>query len=642
LRDIGDARISLEEVLSGAPDLAPVGRAEAATPLWRRALPWALFGVMSAVALAALTFVYFRRPVVLAGPVQRFEIAAPDADVDAVALSPDGTRLLLVSSGQNLASRMWLRRMDSLETHPIAGTEGSVGLPFWSPDSRFIAFGTVGGKLKRIDTEGGPAQALCDSGSYVVGGFWTPHGKIVFSDPSRPPGLWEVPAAGGVSSPLPGIEGNAHIAGPVLLPDGRHFLYASGTATSGEVYLGSLDSKPGQHSKRLLSATGAEYAPSPVDPSLGYLLFGRAMSPGATTATLMAQPFDLRKQEVVGEPAPVAEQVSSASVSLTGSLVYSVGGPTGTAGQLTLFDRQGKVLATVGEPGSYEHVAFSPDGKRVVAARKLQSGSENLWMVDLFRGISTRFTFGTGIDFFPVWSPDGNRIVFASVRNGALSGLYRKLSNGGGEEELLLQPDYGAVPVSWSGDGRLLIFGGGSTILDERIWVLPLDANGHAAGKPFPFVQKGVGIEERFSPGPQGHPLWVAYSSDESGRLEVYVRPFDPNSPTGTPAGGGKWQISTHGGTSPRWNGNGKELLYVAPDGTVMSAEVRGTGVFQSGIPKPLFKPKGPILQTSYAAYWDVTSDGEKFIFPVALSTSEAAPPRRFTVVLNWPSLLKK
>ena len=172
--------------------------------------------------------------------------------------------------------------------------------------------------------------------------------------------------------------------------------------------------------------------------------------------------------------------------------------------------------------------------------------------------------------------------------------------------------------------------------------MLPLDKDAHASGKPFVFVQKGVGFEGRFSPGPNGRPLWVAYSSNESGRYEIYVRPFDPGSPTGTPPGGGKWQVSTQGGMSARWNGNGKELFYVAPDGAVVSVEVSGTSVFQLGVPKPLFKPKGLAPQQSAYVDWDASSDGRKFIFAVPTSVSGTVPPPRFTVVLNWPSLLKK
>ena len=645
LRDIGDARISLDEVLSGTPE--PTLTAPTFVPAKRRWL-WAAIATMCLlIAIAGWLAGFYLRPKPTAEPIQRFEISAPDPSVSLCTLSPDGTRLLFYSNVS--PARFWLRRMDSLEAHPLEGTEGAVGFPFWSPDSRFITFGTQDGKLKKIDVEGGPAQILCDSGIPVVFGFWTPDGKIVFGDPSRPPGLWEVPSAGGVSSPLPGFEHprNQRPVAPMLLPDGRHFLYTLlSNATSGDVYLGSLDRNAGQQSSKKLPLTASPptYAPSPDDPTLGYLLFRSAAAPRSILATLMAQPFDPRKLELVGEPIRIAEQVSAANfwASRTGTLVYVSNTPASNVDQLTLFDRQGKTVGTVGEAGKYDSVAFSPDGKRVVAALiNPHSLGENLWMMDLTRGISMRFTFDSGWDVYPVWSADGNRIAFGSNRGGRVD-LYQKLSNGGSNDELLFKNDQetGEYPLSWSSDGRFLLFGESPTATAS---VLPVDTDGHAAGKPFLFSQEGVGFDLHFSPGPQGRPLWVAYSSNESGSYEIYVRPFDPNSPTGTPSGGGKWQVSTQGGMSPRWNSNGTELFYVAPDGTVMSVEVRGNnGAFQSGVPKALFKPKGLTSQMGPFVYWDASSDGKKFIFAIPQSENTAPPTAKFTVVLNWTSLLKK
>jgi eukaryotic-like serine/threonine-protein kinase len=653
LQAIGDARISLDEVLAGAPEPSVAGAARISPPLWRRSVPWAA-GFLAAAVAGVAVWIFKPSPIVPAHSVQRFEIVAPDPSVTGEgALSPDGTRLVFFQKVEgNTPGRLWLRRMDSLDAHPIEGTEGATsGVPFWSPDSRFIAF-NADGKLKKIDTEGGPAQVLCDSGPVVAGGFWAPDGRIIFGDPIREPGLWEVPAGGGVFSALSGFEhaGNPTLFFPSLLPDGKHFLYTSGSpfSSGGDVYIGSLDSKPGQQSFRKLlpGAWHAYYVPSQDDPDLGYVLFGFRSGAVGSTGPLMAQAFDVRKLDLVGEPVPIADQVPPRdfSASLTGTLVYVSGRASAETSQLTIFDRQGKVLGIVGEPGSYSYVAFSPDGKRVVASRyDLRSTSENLWMMDLARGISTRFTFDSQHDFYPVWSPDGSRIGFGSDRDGA-DHAFQKLSNGGGDDELLFKFDQGAgeVPLSWSDDGRFLLFGQ-APVASATNWVLPLDKDAHAAGKPFLFAGKGIGIEPKFSPGPQGRPLWIAYASKESGRYEIYVRPFDPNSANGVPPGGGKWQVSTQGGVSPRWNSDGKELFYVVPDGTIMSAEVSGSnGVFQSGIPKTLFKPKGSTPPQPGYYYWDASPDGTKFIFTVSASTNTAAPATRFTVVLNWTSLLKK
>jgi len=634
LQAIGDARIALNEVLSGAPDLALAGRSESAVPLWERALPWALFGV-TGVGLAALAFVHFgAKPVKSDAAVQRFEIAAPDVAVNMVyALSPDGTQLVLGSGVNSPGGRLWLRRMDSLDARPLESTDGALGLPFWSPDSHFIAF-AANGKLKKIDTEGGSAQVLCDIGQIVIGGFWTPSGRIIFSDPSRPPGLWEVDAGGGSPFPLAvPSQPRKSIILPVLLPDANHFLYviSSGEMNSADVYVGSLDSK---QSKKLVNGFLAGYSRSPRDPDKVYLLFARGTT---TEGQLMAQAFDLRKREMDGDAVLIAAQASSAAVSLNGTLAYAPG-LNSQGFRPTVYDRQGKVIAVAGEPGTYLTMAFSPDSARVAVSRRL-SNEDNLWMIDLARGISTRFTFDSASDQLPTWSPDGTRIAFGSSRADPPA-VYEKLSNGGSDEELLFKSDQTEVPLSWSGDGRFLLIG--ESAAAQIASVLPLDENGHAAGKPFVFVQKGVGAEEKFSPGPGGHPRWVAYSSNESGRYEVYVRPFDPSSPTGAPRGGGKWQVSTQGGLSPRWNGNGKELFYVAPDSTVMAVDVSGDNVFQFGTPKPLFKPQGLGPEPANIFFWDASSDGRKFVFSASPSTSASAPPPRFTVVLNWTSLLRK
>jgi eukaryotic-like serine/threonine-protein kinase len=602
-------------------------------------------------------------------PVQRFEIAQPEQNSalaqsferSLVSVSPDGRLLVFYGAGTkgtgDSGKQLWLRRTDSLEARPLEGTEGADGSPFWSPDSRFIVFGAQGGKLKKLDISTGLVQELCESGGQSLGGFWTPDGKIVFSTiMSGAPDLREVSASGGAASPFPAVErpsgAGDGILSPVLLPDGRHFVYLSGNGSNLRIDLGSLDAVPAQRAapKVLTQASflnvgppAIAFAPSPNNPNLGYLLFTR-VEEGSGSGTLLAQPFDLRKLQLTGEPIPVAEGVSFGdfSASLSGVLVYGSSGAPLENGQLTLFDRQGKTAGTVGEPGEYAYVAFSPDGKRVVAERaRPDATGANLWMMDLARGIGTRFTFDSGIDYSPVWSPDGNRVAFASFRSGRY-GIYQKLSNGGGEDELLMKSDHQTPPLSWSGDGRFLLFDDGP-LGTPNASVLPIDKNG-GAGKPFHLVQNGVGTDAEFSPGPQGRPLWVAYASNESGRYEIYVRPFDASSPNGVPLGGGKWQVSTEGGVSPRWNGDGKELFYVAPDGTVMSVEVGGSnGVFRSGIPKPLFKPKGlAVVPEPYLVLWDASSDGERFIFSVSQSANAAAPPSHFTVVLNWTSLLTK
>jgi len=643
LQAIGDARIALNEVLSGAPDLAPVSGAEpAAIPLWRRALPWALLGVMTAFALA-LAFVHFReRPT--AGQVTRFEISQPDKTNLSIAftLSPDGRKLAFLAPATNgQGAAVWIRSLETLNARPLDGTEGAGDLPFWSPDSRFIAFGAQG-KLKKIEASGAPPLTLCDADS-VYGGVWTRDDKIIFGSSA---GLRQVSASGGSPSP---VTTNGVAATPSLLPDGRHFVYVHGTGQGGGVgiYVGSLGMKPDERSSKKLLADNSNvvYAPSS-DPAFGYLLFVRGAPTPLALGTLMAQPFDARRLELVGEAIPIAEQVVgiSFSASDTNVLVYGTGFGAGAAqtapgdvwGQLAWFDRSGKVLETFGDPALYRTLSLSPDGKRVAFERADSQNltTRNIWLYEFARGVTTRFTFDSSWDLHPVWSPDGSRIVFGSSRTAAYD-LYQKTSNLAGEDELLYKSDDFKAPSSWSPDGRFLLFFNFDP--PDQIWLLPVGGGGDR--KPIPLERSQFNQQfGRFSPDGR----WIAYESDESGRWEIYVRPFDASAATGSSAGGaaatGKWMVSKGGGRNPRWSHDGKELLYLSDlGGTMMSVPVSTSGVFQAGIPKPLFKvPAGVYL-------WDVSSDGKRFIMAAPSAGSSVPPPSpKYTVVLNWPSLLKK
>lgn len=491
--------------------------------------------------------------------------------------------------------------------------------------------------MKKIEAAGGTAQILADVPG-IYGGFWTAEDRIVISAGGGLRDLWEVPATGGAVTKLPSVRHNAggSLDDPILLPDGRHFIYLRedyGGSPSSGIYLGSLDAKSLESAKKLLPDDSHIVYAQSQDPEVGYILFVRSGSPASSGATettvgaLMAQPFNVRKLETVGDPVSIAERVpnswSGFSVSQTGVLAYRAG-LAGAGNQLTWFDRQGKSLGAAGVAVETPSIAISPDGMRVVENRDSQSGSD-LWMLDLARGVSTRFTLAGGR--YPVWSPDGSRIVFESGRNGQ-SALYEKLSNGGSDDELLFKSDETKFPIGWSPDGRFLMFATGL----YQSWVLRLDGQGHSVGKPYLFVNRGLGGE--FS-----HDMrWVAYGSDESGQYEVYVRPFDLNSANGSPPGAGKWQISTTGGRSPRWNPNGKELFYMASDGAMMTVDITAKPGFQPGTPKLLFKAN--VLATAVpGAAWDVSPDGKKFLLPIPVAGNANAP---YTMVLNWTSLVKK
>jgi Tol biopolymer transport system component len=641
LQAIGDARISLDEVLCGAPEAAPFTAAfEGATKRWWL---WAVSGVacllLLATVLLAFLYVHQKPP---ASQAMRFEIPVPERLTlgGNFALSPDGRKLAFIGAGADGQTRLWVRSLETLEARPLDGTEGAVSSPIWSPDGRFIAFFSQG-KLKSIESAGGPPVPLCDS-PLVLGGTWNRNDKIIFGSTG---GSFLVNASGG--SPASITTGGANVA-PSFLPDGKHFVYERSLVQGGGngIYLGSVDAKPQeQPSKKLLPDSSPVAYASSSDAAVGYLLFVRGAVTGST-GTLMAQPFDTRRLEVTGEAVPIAEQVSatSFSVSATDVLVYVKGSSSAVQtaargfirGQLTWFDRDGKVVGTVGDPGIYRTVALSPDGKRVAFERAdpQSSNTRNIWLYELARGVTTRFTFSSAWESNPVWSPDGSRIAFVSNRSGRYD-LYQKASNLAGEDELLFSSSDLKAPSSWSPDGRHLLFF--NPIPPDRLWLLPL---GDTVADRKPILVEHSEFNQaagRFSPDGR----WIAYSSDESGRDQIYVRPFDVSSAlgsssTGTTSMSGKWMVSKDGGTTALWRHDGRELFYLSLDGTAMVVDVNTSGVFQAGVPKALFKvPRGVL-------FWDVSSDGKRFLMAAPSATGGAVAQPPFTIVLNWQAALKK
>ncbi|MGI8785001.1 MAG: protein kinase domain-containing protein [Acidobacteriota bacterium] len=626
-RDIGDARIVIEEVAADPSKRQPVAttgptQVRGRTREW---LGWLTAGILTLIMLPLLA-AYFRNSP--AEPAVRSAILPPEKSAfDFVgtglrpsgppAISPDGRILTFAAPTQDGRRLLWVRPLDSLSARPIAGTENAT-FPFWSADSRFIGF-FVPGKLKKVEATGGPPQTICDA-SEGRGGTWNSEGVIVFA-PSVASSLYRVSASGGVAHPLTKLDDTRRERGhrwPWFLPDGKHFVYLATTFSGGTedkpraIFISNLESN---ENRLLLNAN------SNVAYASGYLLYAR-------DKVLLAHPFDAGRRQFTEEARPLAEQVqydagfgrAVFSVSSDGVLLYQTGTSSGFS-QLGMFDRTGKNTDVLGEPLSYQYPAISPDGQRVaVSIPDPNDGNVDLWIHEITRGVRTRFSFDVATDFYATWSPDSSRLAFASIRKGAFD-IYQKASDGAGSEQLLLESATRKYPTSWSLDGRFLLY----TQRDPKgrgqfdIWVLPLFGD----QKPFAFL--ATDFEEQF--GRFSHNgKWVAYMSDESGTNEIYISPF--------PGPGGKRRVSTAGGAAPRWRRDGKELFYMAPDNNLMVVQVtEAAGGIQTGVPKPLF-----LAKSGRPDFYDVSADGKRFV----MISPREGNMQPLTLVTNWTAGLKR
>jgi Tol biopolymer transport system component/tRNA A-37 threonylcarbamoyl transferase component Bud32 len=584
----------------------------------RERLAWIVAGVLLLLLLVALPFIisHLRH-----GPFDtravRFLVQAPDgSSVVSLTISPDGRRLAFVTNDSSGRRRLWVQPLDSLTAQPLADADSVAALPFWSPDSRFIAFSTEG-RLKKIDAAGGTAQTLvshAENTGMFRGGSWGRDGSIIFAG-GPTDGLYRVSDGGGEATAVTTLDQareNSH-RWPQFPPDGRHFLYFSRqTPEKNGIYVGSLDSK---ETKRILDTDfNAVYA----EP--GYLLFMRE-------SALMAQPFDADSLKLTGDAFQLADQVavrtldqmSLCSVSESGVLVYRSGGEAVNS-ELNWRDRTGKKISQVGPVGNYWSIWLSPDEKRV-AVERLERGTGDIWLMDIARNIPTKFTFDPGWEFAPVWSPDG-RIVFSSTKGVGPPNLYVKPASGSSNEELLLESNSVKIATDWSSDGKLILYSEENAKGKNDLWVLPLEGD----RTPRPLVRDEFNKwGAKFSPDDK----WVAYVSDKSGRAEVYIQPF--------PGPGEKYQVSTSGGFNPSWRRDGKELLYISNDRKLMALEWNAGATFEPGLPKALFdiRTRGGGSRTIYA----VSSDGQRFL---TNDRFESSTPSPITVVLNWTADLKR
>ena len=529
------------------------------------------------------------------------------------AISPDGKFLALIAM-RNGHTQVWLRRLGSPEAQPIAGSEDATN-PFWSPDSRYIAFFTPG-KLKKVEVSGGAVSDICQAGALGMGGTWSPRGVIVFATFAE--ALKQVPDGGGVAHSISGAELAKDSVGqmwPAFLPDGKHFLYLEwrypvfGSHTD-SIWVGSLD---GEKARRLpLSSTNAQY-------SSGYLLF-------ALDGDLLAQKFDASRLKLSGVALPVARNIEYDTflcdgiftVAIRGVLVYGTAG-TGVNTELTWLDREGNKVGVLGQPANYETQAISPDGKRVAIGVKPPNEREKIWIYDVERG--TRIPLVTdesgGGLHGPAWSPDSKLIAYSGFA-GKVSTLLTHASDGSGKEKSGFQADV-ITATDWSPDSRYIaadvVEYQGRENWQSSIHVVKADS----LDKPVLEIDNAEG--GRFSP--DGH--WLAYSDRGSG--ELYLTQF--------PGPGAKIAVSSRGGNDPRWRGDGQELFYVAPDQTLFSVQVRESPqdvrVLSS---KPLFRLQLP----SNVGFYDVTRDGKRFLVNMTTDRERMAP---LTVITNWTTLLQ-
>lgn len=621
-----DVRLQLKWIVNASPEKTKESAVAAKSPNPASSnLAWILAGaaLLAAMALGAAYVKVANSP----KPVLRASILPPTGmsyvtmvpAAGPPVLSPDGTRMVFSARDDKGKVALYVRPLSSMNAQPFPGTDNAI-YPFWSFDGRDIGF-FADGKLKRISTSGGPAQVICDV-SNGRGGAWSKDGLILFTPTVNSP-LLRVSASGGTPEPatkLDATRAENSNRWPHFLPDGKHFIYwarSSREAQGQAVYAGTLGSL---EVKQIISGvTTASYAG-------GYLLYLREQ-------TLMAQPFDLGRLALTGEPTAIAEHIAmnsatsvpEFSASENGILVYQSGDASG-AWDILWFGRDGKQEGAVAQQERYYYPALSPDGERLAASLfNSTNGLANLWILDLKRGTKSRLTFGSGVQARALWSPDGKTIYYSSDEK-SLQHVYSKLADGSGQEQAVIEnPDEQEVPNSISPDGHYLVYT--RHALKEQshgyeLWILPLTGG----GKPFPVVQSAFD-NTNAAVSPSGK--WMAYQSTESGRNEIFLTAF--------PAGGAKWQVSTSGGSDPEWRGDGQELYFMDLSDNMMALDVDVSGgTPKLGVPHVLFQAIG--VQRQVGSYV-VEKDGKRFLINSGSTKQEGEP---LTLVTNWTEELKK
>jgi Tol biopolymer transport system component len=623
LRDIADARFQIDEALSD-----PVG----STKSTRNYRAWA--GWITAAVLLGATLFFAARPPLNSSSTGSisFPVFPPEGtvfsaavnttvNVPQFALSPDGSNLAFAAKTPGAAPMLWVRSIDEVNARQLGGTEEAYD-PFWSADSRWIGF-FAEGKLKKVPAAGGAVQIITQTAAENRSGTWGPQDNILFGSGNEP--IFQVKSTGGKTAPVTMLDTSRQEGShryPYFLPDGKHFLYSilGRLGDQNGVYLGSIDDK----AKRLLVRldSNAIYVP-------GYLLF-------VDGDTLLGRAFDAKQFALNGEPFVVAEHVGRntafmSAVSGTGTGTIAYAGTLAQNGHLSWIDRSGNALGMVGTPdGEYVDFRLSPDEKRLAASLVNARAVVEIWLIDLARSSSSRFASGGLVTATPIWSPDGLRLAFRSNRSGLIEFYERSAAGGGSDRPLLLAeayptahiPSLNLVPTDWAPDGRNIIFSVPAAESGTDLWLLPLTQG----GKPEKFIASPAEeMHGNFSP--NGH--LVAYTSNESGKFEVYVETF--------PRSDRRWPVSTNGGYEPRWRGDGGEIYYLSEDRKLMAVSVGPGPSF--GVPKMLFQTRVPAGVSANRVHYVPSRDGRRFL--VNTQTGEA-PNSPITVVVNWTAALRK
>jgi serine/threonine-protein kinase len=627
LQAIGEARIAIERYLEN-PTANDVAKETATAPPAKRTLPWAVAGA-AAVALIATLAVFGSRGD-STERTMRLEVAVTDDNLHvplgaAAILSPDGTRIVYnteTKSGQALS----VRSLDQLEGTPLVSGNGSNQPyhPFFSPDGQWVGFATPE-ELKKVPITGGTPISLCKV-TRSRGASWGPDNTIVLA-PEPGGGLFTVSSAGGEPQPLTTLDpekGEVAHRWPQVVPRGA-VIFTSIPQGSGSADEGVIESVSLETGERTVLHRGGSYGrwvPS------GHLVYVREN-------TLFAMPFDIKKMQATGSPAPIVQGITASSgnggaqisFSDAGTLAY-VSGEIGVPEYPVMkMDRNGVISTLWEEPGTYANPKLSPDGRRL-SMTVLRDGNWDVWVYDLERKVATRLTFHDGYDGDQVWSPDGEFLTFTSDRDG-IENPYRKRADGSGEAERLAEIEHDFWASSWSPDGKWILGEIQSSSFD--LWAVPADGSGE------PVEYLATEFFERFPAiSPDGE--WIAYMSDESGREEIYVRPF--------PFAAGKWQVSDGGGDWPSWSPDGSELIYRTEDGLMSAAVTTGNGSFRAGRPQPLAsgglsKNQGGIaVAGSIFSDYEITSDGQDFI--ILQGGEGQTTQNHVTLVTHWFDSLRE